>query len=332
MKKKNQTILITGGAGFIGHHLIYNFLHNTNYNIISLDRLDYSGSYNRISEIIKINKSWEKRVKIVWHDLKAEINPLIEKKLLKPEIILHLAAASHVDRSITDPMSFVLDNIVGTVNILNYAKKNKNLKKFLYFSTDEVFGPAPKGTKYKEDDRYRSGNPYAASKAGGEEMCMAFQNTYNLPILITHTMNVIGERQHPEKYVPKIINHVLKQKILTVHSNKNKTKAGSRYYIHAQDVADAVLFILAKGKNGEKYNIVGSQEINNLELAKIIAQYLNKNLKYKFVDFHSSRPGHDLRYALSGLKLSKLGWKPKKNIKNRIKEIVNWTVKNKDWL
>jgi len=331
MDKRKKNILITGGAGFIGHHIIYNLLKNTNYNIISLDRLDYSGSYNRIDQIIN-NNSWKKRIKIVWHDLKAEINPLIKNKIGKPDIILHVAAASHVDRSIDDPMSFVLDNVVGTVNLLNYARKIKNLSKFLYFSTDEVFGPAPKEFKYKEDDRYKSGNPYAASKAGGEEMCMAFHNTYKMPILITHTMNVVGERQHPEKYVPKIINHVLKQKTLTIHSNKSKTIAGSRFYIHAQDVADAVLFILKKGKIGEKYNIVGSQEIDNLELAQIVSKILKKKLKYKFVDFHTSRPGHDLRYALNGSKLQKMGWKPKKNIKKRIMEIVLWTIDNRDWL
>ena len=329
---KNKTVLITGGAGFIGHHIIFKLLNETNYKLVSLDRLDYSGSYNRIDQIIKNNNEWKRRVKIIWHDLKAEINQLTAKKIPKPDIILHVAAASHVDRSIDDPMSFVLDNIVGTVNILNYAKNLKNLEKFLYFSTDEVFGPAPKGVRYKEDDRYKSGNPYAASKAGGEEMCMAFQNTYNMPILITHTMNVIGERQHPEKFVPIIINHLLKQKKITIHSNKNKTKAGSRFYIHAQDVADAVLFILNKGKIGEKYNIVGSQEIDNFQLAQIIAKILKKKLKYKFVDFHSARPGHDLRYALSGTKLKKLGWKPQKNITKRIQEIVLWTIKNKDWL
>ena len=264
---KNKTVLITGGAGFIGHHIIFKFLKETDYKLVSLDRLDYSGSYNRIDQILKNNKKWKKRIQIIWHDLKAEINPLTAKQIPKPDIILHVAAASHVDRSIYDPMSFVLDNIIGTVNILNYARNLKNLKKFLYFSTDEVFGPAPKGIKYKENDRYKSGNPYAASKAGGEEMCVAFHNTYKIPVLITHTMNVIGERQHPEKYIPIIINNLSKGKTVTIHSNKRKTKAGSRFYIHAEDVVDAIFFILKKGIIGEKYNIVGSEELDNLQLA-----------------------------------------------------------------
>tara|TARA_B100000700_G_scaffold308173_1_gene385504 strand:+ start:373 stop:1365 length:993 start_codon:yes stop_codon:yes gene_type:complete len=328
---KNK-ILITGGAGFIGHHIIRKLLLSTNSNIISLDRLDYSGSYNRINQIISENKNWQKRLKIIWHDLKAEINPMIKKQIGNPDIVLHVAAASHVDRSIKDPMSFVLDNVVGTTNILEFAKNNKKIKKFLYFSTDEVFGPATKKTKFKEDDRYKSGNPYAASKAGGEEMCVAYANTYKLPVIITHTMNVFGERQHPEKFIPKIIKSLINKKSITIHSNKNRTLPGSRFYIHAGDVAEAIIFLLDKGKVGEKYNVVGKKEINNLELAKIIAKYLNKKLIYKMVDFHSSRPGHDLRYALDGKKLKKLGWEPKKDVVKRIKQTVDWTINNRDWL
>jgi len=328
---KNK-ILITGGAGFIGHHIIRKLLLSTNSNIISLDRLDYSGSYNRINQIISENQNWKKRLKIIWHDLKAEINPIIKKQIGNPDIVLHVAAASHVDRSIKDPMSFVLDNVVGTTNILEFAKNNKKIKKFLYFSTDEVFGPAPKNIKFKEDDRYKSGNPYAASKAGGEEMCVAYANTYKLPVIITHTMNVFGERQHPEKFIPKIIKSLINKKSITIHSNKNRTLPGSRFYIHAGDVAEAIIFLLGKGKVGEKYNVVGKKEINNLELAKIIAKHLNKKLIYKMVDFHSSRPGHDLRYALDGKKLKKLGWEPKKDVIKRIKQTVDWTINNRDWL
>ncbi len=328
---KTKHILITGGAGFVGHHIILYYLKNTNYKITSLDRLDFSGSYKRIDQIIGENKNWAKRLRIVWHDLKANINPIVAKQINNPDIILHIAAASHVDRSIEDPMSFVMDNIVGTVNILDYAKKLKKLSKFLYFSTDEVFGPAPNKIKFKENDRYNSGNPYAASKAGAEEMCMAYQNTFNIPIIITHTMNVIGERQHPEKYLPKIISCIQSKKILNIHSNKSRTKPGSRFYIHAQDVADAINFILNNGKVNQKYNIVGPKEIDNLKLARIISNHIGKKLKYKLVDFHSSRPGHDLRYALNGKKLEAMGWKPQKNIEKRIKETVSWTIKNKEW-
>ena len=199
-----KKVLITGGAGFIAHHLIFYLLKNTNWNIVSLDRLDYSGNLNRLDSILSISSKIDKsRVKIVYHDLKSEINPWIKKEIGEIDIILHLAAGSHVDRSIDYPMEFVLDNVVGTANILEYARDvnlSNQLERFVYFSTDEVFGPAPKGIDYKENDRYNSTNPYSATKAGGEELAVAYENTYNLPVYITHTMNVFGERQHPEKF------------------------------------------------------------------------------------------------------------------------------------
>ena len=194
-----KKVLITGGAGFIAHHLIFYLLKNTNWNIVSLDRLDYSGNLNRLDSILSISSKIDKsRVKIVYHDLKSEINPWIKKEIGEIDIILHLAAGSHVDRSIDYPMEFVLDNVVGTANILEYARDvnlSNQLERFVYFSTDEVFGPAPKGIDYKENDRYNSTNPYSATKAGGEELAVAYENTYNLPVYITHTMNVFGESQ-----------------------------------------------------------------------------------------------------------------------------------------
>ena len=340
-----KNILITGGAGFIAHHLIYYLIKNTNWNIVSLDRLDYSGNLNRLDNILTRFSSKEKsRVKVVFHDLKSEINPWIRKEIGKIDIILHLAAGSHVDRSIDYPMEFVLDNVVGTANILDYARfinENNDLERFIYFSTDEVFGPAPKGIDYKENDRYNSTNPYSATKAGGEELAVAYQNTYGLPIYITHTMNVFGERQHPEKFIPMSIKNIRDNKVVSIHSDKSKTIPGSRHYIHAEDVSEAILFLLQKNIKNEldyggakcpKFNIVGSEEINNLELAKIIAKSQDKELNYEMVDFHSSRPGHDLRYSLSGEKMKKLGWQPSIKLSERIKQVVNWSIKNQKWI
>lgn len=336
-----KTLLITGGAGFIASHVIKYYILNTDYNIVSLDRLDYSGNLNRLSYIFNEYPNEKKRIKIVFHDLKAEINSTILQMLGNIDIILHLAAGSHVDRSIINPLEFVMDNVVGTCNILNYAKTLSNLEKFLFFSTDEVFGSAPFGINYNERDRYNSSNPYSASKAGAEELCVAYENTYKIPIIITHTMNVIGERQHPEKFIPLCIRKILNNEIIHIHSNPEKTKAGSRFYIHANDVADAINFILTKnpvcpsdfgGAKIPKFNIVGSEEVDNLTLAKMIAKELNMDLKYKLVDFHSSRPGHDLRYSLSGELLKSQGWKPYKNLKDRISETVMWYKNNLEWL
>ena len=239
------TILLTGGAGFIGHHLTEYLLKNTEHSIVILDRLDISGTMNRIDDVISLDESYRSRVKFVWHDLKAPINEFVERQIGDVEYILHLAAGSHVDRSITDPMSFVMDNVVGTGNLLEFARlRVKDLRFFLYFSTDEVFGSAPDGVLYKEWDRYNSGNPYSASKAGAEELCVAYANTFDLPIHVTHTMNVIGIRQHPEKFIPMTIKNVREGNMVTIHSDRDKKVPGSRHYIHAKDVADGCLFLI----------------------------------------------------------------------------------------
>ena len=340
-----KRVLITGGAGFIAHHLIYYLLRKTNWDIVSLDRLDYSGNLNRLDHVLsKLSLKEKSRVKVVFHDLKSEINPWIKKEIGEIDIILHLAAGSHVDRSINYPMEFVLDNVVGTANILEYAKiinTSSKLERFIYFSTDEVFGPAPTGVDYKENDRYNSTNPYSATKAGGEELAVAYENTYKLPVYITHTMNVFGERQHPEKFIPMCIKKIRDGESVTIHSDTSKKIPGSRHYIHAEDVAEAIYFILTNnfehekdfgGAKCPKFNIVGSEELNNLELAKIIAESQNKKLKYEMVDFHSSRPGHDLRYSLSGEKMKKLGWQPSIKLTERIKQVVEWSLNNDNWI
>ena len=338
-----KKVLITGGAGFIAHHIIAHVIKNTDWDIVTLDRLDLSGNLNRLHEILgEFSTKDKKRLKIVFHDLKAEINSQIKNEIGTPDIILHLAAASHVDRSIIYPMEFVLDNVVGTVNLLDFARSLKNLEKFVYFSTDEIFGNAPEGVSYKEYDRYNSTNPYSASKASAEEFCVAYENTYKLPILISHTMNVFGERQHPEKFIPMTIQRVRDSEKVFIHANKEKTKAGSRHYIHAQDVADGLMFILSlkdykhQGDFGNakcpKFNLVGPEEINNLDLAQKIANVQKRELIYELIDNHSSRPGHDLRYSLSPNLLKSLGWEPKIKLSKRIEEVVDWSLKNKRWL
>ena len=337
-----KTILVTGGAGFIAHHFIDEILRTTDWNVVTLDRLDYSGNLNRLHEVVsQYPAQTQKRVRIVHHDLKAEINPQIANTIGKVNFIVHMAAGSHVDRSIEFPLEFVMDNVVGTTNVLNYARLCDSLEKFVYFSTDEVFGPAPDGVRYSENDRYNSTNPYSASKAGGEEMAVAFENTYGLPVIITHTMNVFGERQHPEKYIPMCIKRVRDGETIIVHSNAQKTKAGSRHYIHAQDVADAMMFLLSADTSGldidyggakcQKFNVVGETELDNLALAQFIADIQGEPLHYEMVDFHSQRPGHDLRYALSGSKLAQMGWTPQP-IEQRLEQVVKWTLENQRWL
>lgn len=322
-------VLVTGSAGFIGHYVVDKFIKDTDWEIIGLERLSYSGNMNRLVS--------HERYESIHHNLQSPIGDILAKQIGDVDYIIHIAANSHVDRSIEDPLSFVMDNVVGTCNILNFARTQKNLKMFLYFSTDEVFGPAPDGVMFSEYDRYNSTNPYSATKAGGEELSVAFRNTYKIPVVVTHTMNVFGNRQHPEKYIPKCITKIIKGETIHIHSDETKTKPGSRHYIHGEDVADAVLFLVNNFTDDltgicPKFNIVGQEELNNYEVAKTISDILGFELKYEFVDFHSSRPGHDLRYAMSGDRIAQLGWKPKVAVRDRIKEVVEWSLKNKEWM
>lgn len=333
-----KKIILTGANGFVGHHILEHFLKKTDWIIYCLDKLSYASSgHDRIRDIKAFTHD---RVKIFTTDLCLPISEGMIKEIGEVDYIFHVAADSHVDNSISDPVPFIQNNVSSTLNLLEYARKLTSLKKFIYFSTDEVFGSAPEGVNYKEGDRFNCGNPYSASKAAAECICQSYSNTYKIPIIITNTMNVIGERQHPEKFVPKIIRSILNGDTLTIHSNKEKTKAGSRFYIHARNIADALLFILDNTDETlnnydasiGKFNIVGEFETDNLQLAQNIASILNKELKYEMVDFHSSRPGHDLRYALDGNKLKSLGWDHPVKFKQSLENTVQWTLNNEKWL
>ncbi len=321
-------VLITGAAGFIGSHLVEGLLRETDWEIVILDRLDMSGNLERLLDI----EDWQehkKRVQFVWWDLKAPLGTFIKKKIGKVDYIWHVAASSHVDRSIEDPLSFVMDNVVGTCNILNYAREVMP-KLFIYFSTDEVFGPAPGETTYKEWDRYRATNPYSASKAGGEELVVAFENTYKIPSIITHTVNVFGERQHAEKFIPLCIRKILKGEKIQIHSQKGNS--GSRFYVHARNVLKALLFLTENHKSGDKYNISGEREMTNMDMAEFVSKVLGKPLKYELTDFHSKRPGNDIRYSLDGTKLEKMGFKYPKTFEESLTKTINWYIKNNNWL
>lgn len=323
-------VLLTGGAGFIGHHVAHALLAQTDAEVTFLDRLSFSGNLNRIAQLPDWEKH-QKRCRWVYHDLRSPIGEQLCKQISHHDCILHLAALTHVDRAIADPLEAAMCNVVGTVNLLDHARR-VGCDRFVYFSTDEVFGPAPGQVAYKEWDRYRSANPYAAGKAGGEEFALAYQNTYGLPVVITHTMNVFGERQHPEKYIPSTIRKVRDGELVTVHADPSRTTAGSRFYIHAANVASAMLFLLQHGQSGEKYNIVGEREVDNLTLAHLIAETVGKPLRHEMVDFHSSRPGHDLRYGLDGSKMAELGWRPALNFENSLRRTVEWSLSRPDWL
>jgi dTDP-glucose 4,6-dehydratase len=318
------TIAVTGGCGFIGHHFVEHLLKNTDWNVHVIDRLTYASSgFDRLRDIDAFD---DKRVRLFTADLTHEFGAGLRQELGDPEYIVHMAAETHVDNSITDPWPFIQSNVVGTYRILEWARGLKKLQKLVYFSTDEVFGPAPAGTAYKEWDRYNSTNPYSASKAGGEELCMAWANTYKVPLMVTHTMNVVGERQHPEKFVPMVVRRTLNGDKILVHASPDLKRSGSRFYIHARNVASAILFLLGRGQLREKYNIVGELEMSNEDMVRAIGRILGKTPNYQLVDFHSSRPGHDLRYALDGGRLREMGWTIPVPFEQSLERTVRWTI------
>ena len=324
-------VLITGACGFIGHHLVEHVIKNTNWQIIGIDRLSYAANgFDRLRDAVDYPNP---RLTLFSTDFIQPFPCGLMKELGEIDFILHLGAETHVDNSIRNPESFVFANVIGTMRVLDYARTLPKLKKFIYFSTDEVFGPAPQDTAYKEWDRYNSTNPYSASKAGGEELCLAYANTYKIPLIITHAMNAFGERQHPEKFIPLIIKKTLKGETVTIHSDSSKTKSGSRFYIHCRNIASAVLYILNHSDAvRDKFNIMGEKEVNNLEMAQNIAKILDKPLNYEMVDFHSSRPGHDMRYALDGTKIAELGWKVPHTFEKSLEKTIKWYLKNPKWL
>lgn len=338
-------ILITGGYGFVGHHCIEALVKNTTWDIVILDCLNYAGNQNRVADIdiwqgnhfAKLLDSDQGfRIKSVWHDLKSPITETTHRKIGKVDYVWHLAAESHVGNSLIDALPFSY-NVVATTNLLEYLKrKQPNLKRYIGFNTDEVFGPAPKDVFYKETDKFYPSNPYSASKAGQWAMEYSFYKSFRMPIILVHSMNIFGERQHPEKFIPLTTRAILNKEPVNIHGIKGKD-ISSRCWIHAREISNGLLFLLKKGKIGETYNIVG-EEKSVLDLAHKISQVINKRKlkpnEIHWEDFHTTRPGHDLRYALDRAKIEKLGWKSELTLDQSFKKTIKWMIQpqNKKWL
>ena len=319
-----KNILITGGCGFIGHHFVEHIFANTDWKIIILDKLTYaSHGLERLRDTGALNSN---RVKVFTYDLSHPLSIGLKKELGDVNYIVHMAADTHVDNSISTPVPFIKNNIMSTVHMLEYARTLSNLEIFFYFSTDEVYGPALGNKLFQEDERHNPTNPYSASKSGAEQICVAYHNTYNVPVMRINVMNAMGERQHVEKFIPKVIKKVLNNELVEIHSYPDKKTSGTRYYIHARNIAAGVLFLLEKGTIGESYNLTGEKEVSNLEMAQLIADTIRKKIKYKMVDFHSDRPGHDLRYGLDGNKMRKMGWSLPIDFETSLRNTVKWTI------
>jgi len=328
----SKNLILTGGCGFIGWHFLWHIMVNTDWNVIILDKLTYASmGLKRINDP-DLDK-YRHRFKVLTWDL---CNPISDglKKVIGKNInyIVHMAAETHVDNSIETPVYVIKNNVMSTVQILEFAKTLPNLEIFFYFSTDEVYGPALNNKLFKEDERHNPTNPYSASKSAAEQICVAYHNTYSVPVMRINVMNAFGETQHVEKFLPLCVKKVLNNEKVFIHSYPNKKKSGTRFYIHARNISAGVLFLLNNGKIGESYNLTGEKEVSNLELAQMISNIIGKKLKYEMVDFHSTRPGHDLRYGLDGTKMYNMGWKLPVNFDESMTKTIKWMINNPNFL
>lgn len=330
LKNNETTVMITGGAGFVGSHLAEHLIRKTTWNIIIIDKLSYA-SFG-LKRLQSSGILFSDRLKYYIWDLTIPFSFGLKKELEDVSIIFHLASQTHVDNSISDPVHTIKNNVLSTVYLLEYARTLKNLQLFHYMGTDESYGVAELGKSFKETDAHTPTNPYSASKSSSENIVMAYGNTYKIPWLITNAMNIFGQRQHVEKFIPKVIKSILNDEKVYIHSYPDCKKAGSRGYIHARNISDALLFLVKNNIKNTKYNIPAQQEMDNLEIALFISNIIGKPLKYEMVNFHEDRPGHDLRYSLDGTKLYELGWTSPVSFTESLKDTIKWTLENKIWL
>jgi dTDP-glucose 4,6-dehydratase len=334
-----QTIIITGGAGFIGSHVVRLFVKKyPNYKIINLDALTYAGNLENLKDVEGAPNHIFEKVNIL--DV-AELDRVFET--YHPDGVIHLAAESHVDRSIVSPLDFVYTNVVGTVNLLNAAKKHWvasnpstiTSKRFYHVSTDEVYGALGDTGFFTEETAYDPHSPYSASKASSDHFVRAYHDTYGLPVVITNCSNNYGPNHFPEKLIPLMINNVIHKKPLPVYGDGLYT----RDWLFVKDHATAIDAVYHKGTNGETYNIGGFNEWKNIDLIKLLCKLADEKLGRKageseqLITYVKDRPGHDRRYAIDATKINKeLGWKPSVTFEEGLSQTIDWYLQNTEWL
>lgn len=331
----SKNIIITGGAGFIGSHVVRLFVNKyPDYNIINVDKLTYAGNLENLKDVENAPNYKFEKVDIV---NSAEVEALFEKYSV--DGIIHLAAESHVDRSITNPNEFIFTNVVGTANLLNSAvkhwKDNMDGKLFYHVSTDEVYGSLDDGGYFLETTSYDPQSPYSASKASSDHFVRAYHNTYKLPVVISNCSNNYGPNQFPEKLIPLVFNNILKKKTIPVYGKGENV----RDWLYVIDHARAIDDIYHNGKLGDTYNIGGNNEWQNIELVRLFCRVMDKKLgreegdSEKLISFVTDRAGHDLRYAIDSSKLqNELGWAPSVTFEEGLEKTVDWYLENEKWL
>mgnify|MGYP001063078150 CR=1 FL=1 len=310
-------IVVTGGAGFIGSEFVRQAV-KAGYKISVVDALTYAGDLERL-----------KSVEDSYRFYKVDITdrPALEEvfKKEKPEIVVHFAAESHVDRSILEPNVFIKTNIEGTLNLLDLSRKY-GIQRFINISTDEVYGELDEEGKFTENSPLIPNSPYSVSKAAQDMLGRAYMRTYGLPVITVRPSNNYGHWQYPEKFIPVVIIKALKDEPIPVYG----TGKNIRQWLYVEDCAEAVLKIMEEGSVGEVYNVAGTEELRNIQVVEIILQALHK--PKELIKFVQDRPGHDYRYSMNSDKIKRLGWYPKTNFNEGIKKTVNWYLNNFAWV
>jgi dTDP-glucose 4,6-dehydratase len=334
-------IFLTGASGLVGSHVLRHLLQQTEHEIICPVSFRHKGLPERI--VSAMQGQDVRRVRVEVMDLATPIDIHTANRLGPIDVIMNIASDSHVDRSISRPEPFITNNMALMINLLEYARHVQPWL-FLQMSTDEVYGPAPAGHAHREWETMLPSNPYSASKAAQESIAVSYWRTYGVNVVITNTMNIVGETQDYEKMLPKALRSMILGEVMPIHASPEGVP-GSRFYLHARNLADAWLFLLNRymlfppDKFGdrnvdrpEKWHIVGEREVRNDELVNILGDMIGVKPEMEFISFHQSRPGHDLRYALDGTKLAAAGWKAPLTLEESIARTVRWSLDHPEWL
>lgn len=335
-----KKLLLTGVGGSIGIHTLSQIMKNTDWDVVGIDSFRHKGWADRIENHLKRHPEDVPRVKIITHDLIAPFSEMTKKRIGQVDYIINMASLSDVEASNIEPVPFVKNNIDLVLNMLEYAREIKP-EAFIQISTDEVYGPTTgKNDGYTEWDAKIPSNPYAASKSCQEELAIAWWRAFGIPLIITNTMNNFGEMQSASKYPVIIQKAISNDEEITIHGDGEGI--GSRSYIHSQNFSNALIFLLKNTKphlhqpgkvdRPDRYHIAGDKQVDNLELAKTVAELMGKELKYKIVDFHKTRPGHDKHYGLNDDKIRALGWKSPVSFEESLKNTIEWQSENNQWI